>query len=287
LTKSQFQTIAGADLLNLCQSVTEDGRLMDEEVTALKTWLEENKNTDLPSIEFLTTTVQKIIADGVVTKDERLLLYKAIEIVLPTEIRKEAKERRKEVESKDKILFRLNRETQKQKEKEERERQRQLLLKEYERNHPLESANFMVAGVRHEGRPEIISRYAKPDEQVYLARDRNNKYSHNAIEVRLGNGMQIGFVPEDDAIDLAPCMDEESKHYAYIKKILTAGRSPIPVVQAYIYKTDASVEGAVRESEIPDKKPYLSKDGSGCLIVALLVLAVVLFGVGILMVVAQ
>jgi DNA polymerase-3 subunit epsilon len=245
LTKSQLQTAAGAELLNLCQSLTEDGHLMDEEVTALKTWLEENRNTDLPSSDFLTTAVKQIIADGVVTKEERLLLYKAIEIVLPPEVRKEAVDRRKEAESKDKILSGLEREAQKQKEREESER-----------NHPLSSANFMVAGIHYEGRPETIRRYARPEEQVYLARDRNNKYSKNAIEVRLKNSRQIGFVPEDDAVDLAPCMDGECKHYAYITKILTGGHSPIPVVQAYIYRPNASVEGAVSESEIPGEKLY-------------------------------
>ena len=276
LTKTQLQTSVAAELLNLCQSVTEDGHLSNEEVLALKTWLEENRNADLPAIDFLTTTVQKIIADGIVTKEESRLLYKAIEIVLPPEVRKESVERRKEVEAKGKILARLERETQKQKEKEEREL-----------NYPLSSANFMVAGVRFEGRPEVIRSYAKPDEQVYLVRDRQNKYSRNAIEVRLKNGMQIGYVPEDDAVYLAPYLDKESKHYGYITKILTGGRSPIPVVEAYIYKPETLVKGAVRESEVPGKQLFSTGKGRGCLVIALLILALILFGVGILLAITK
>ena len=276
LTKTQLQTAVAAELLNLCQSISEDGHLSDEEVLALKTWLEENRNADLPAIDFLTTTVQKIIADGIVTKEESRLLYKAIEIVLPPEVRKESVERRKEVEAKEKILARLERETQKQKEREEPEL-----------SYPLSSAYFMVAGVRFEGRPEVIRSYAKPDEQVFLVRDRQNKYSRNAIEVRLKNGMQIGYVPEDDAVYLAPYLDKESKHYGYITKILTGGRSPIPVVEAYIYKPETLVKGAVRESEVPGKQLFSTGKGRGCLVIALLILALILFGVGILLAITK
>jgi hypothetical protein len=276
LTKTQLQTAIATELLNLCQSVTEDGHLSDEEVLALKTWLQENRNADLPAIDFLTTTVQKIIGDGVVTKEESRLLYKAIEVVLPPEVRKESTERRKEAEVKEKILARLERETQKQKEKEE-----------HELNYPLSSANFMVAGVRFEGRPEVIRNYARPDEQVFLVRDRQNKYSRNAIEVRLRNGMQIGYVPEDDAVYLAPYFDKECKHYGYITKILTGGRSPIPVVQAHIYKPEALIKGAVKESEIPEKQLFSTGKGRGCLVVALLILAAVLFGVGVLLAITK
>ena len=276
LTKTQLQASVAAELLNLCQSVTEDGHLSDEEVLALKTWLEENRNADIPAIDFLTTTVQKIIADGIVTKEESRLLYKAIEIVLPPEVRKESVERRKEVEAKEKILARLEGETKKQKEKEEREL-----------NYPLSSANFMVAGVRFEGRPEVIRSYAKPDEQVYLVRDRQNKYSRNAIEVRLKNGMQIGYVPEDDAVYFTPYLDKDCKHYGYITKILTGGRSPIPVVQAYIYKPETLVKDSVKEREVPEKQPFSTGKGRGCLVIALLILALILLGVGILLAITK
>jgi hypothetical protein len=119
LTKSQIQAGIGAELLTLCQTMTADGVLSDAEITALRNWLEENRSSDLPAICFLITTVEKIMADGKVTKEERLELYKAIE----------------------KESIREQKELQKQHEREERERQR-----------PVESANFMVAGVHVEGR---------------------------------------------------------------------------------------------------------------------------------------
>jgi hypothetical protein len=276
LKKSQLQSAIATELLNLCQTITEDGRLSQEEVLVLKTWLEKNQDADLPAIDFLTTTVRKIVEDSRVTKEELRLLYKAVEVVLPPEVRKEAVGKRREVEAKEKILTALERDAQKEKERQEREV-----------NYSLLSANFMVAGVRHEGRPEVIKHYAKRDEQVFLVRDRQNKYSRNAIEVRLKNGMQIGFVPEDDAVELAPFLDKGCKHHSYITKILTRGRSPIPVVQAEVYSPEATIMGVVKESQVPEKHLYSKGSGKGCLLTGLLILAAVLLGVGVLLFLMQ
>ena len=100
----------------------------------------------------------------------------------------------------------------------------------------------MVAGVRYEGRPAVIERYAETGAGVRLVRDRGNRHSQFAVAVHLENGKQIGFVPEFDAERLAPLLDEGAKSDAYITKILSGGRSPIPVVQARLYGADATIE---------------------------------------------
>jgi HIRAN domain len=120
----------------------------------------------------------------------------------------------------------------------------------------------MVAGVRYEGRPDIISRYANGGDSAFLVRDRDNKFSRNAVEVRLENGMQIGFVPEEDAVEVAAHLDAGRPHVAYIKKILTGGRSPIPVVVASIYGPDAARSDLVFEHQIPPKTEPLHKTPS-------------------------
>lgn len=51
LTKTQLQAAVGAELLALCQSVTADGVLTNEEVGELRAWLEANRSQDLPAIE--------------------------------------------------------------------------------------------------------------------------------------------------------------------------------------------------------------------------------------------
>jgi hypothetical protein len=222
LTKAQLQTAAGAELLALCQSVTEDGSLSKEEIIGIRDWLVRNRDVELPSVQFLFETLKSILADGKVTKEERTELYKAIETVLPPEARKQAKEQRKQVEA-----------------------------VEWDRNRPVCSANFMVAGVFCEGRPETISRFLQAGDRVFLVRDRANRFSRNAIEVRLENGMQIGFAPEEDAIDLAPFLDQGHWHRAHCTKILTGGRCPIPVVQACLHRPNAKVEGIVPEEAVP------------------------------------
>ena len=82
-------------------------------------------------------------------------------------------------------------------------------------------------------------------------------------------------------------MGKECKHYGYITKILTGGRSPIPVVEAYIYKPEILVKDAVKESEVPEKQPFSSGKGRGCLVIALLILALILFGVRILLAITK
>src|SRR4030095_3117294 len=86
----------------------------------------------------------------------------------------------------------------------ERERLEQKTVKDAEkedksRNRPVDSWDFMVAGVRYEGRPMVIDKFAMPGDTTFLIRDRNNVYSRNAIEVRLSNGMNVGYVPEKHA----------------------------------------------------------------------------------------
>jgi hypothetical protein len=57
------------------------------------------------------------------------------------------------------------------------------------RNTPLETWDFMVAGSLYEGRAALIEGYARIGDLVYLARDPANRFSANAIEIRLSNGM--------------------------------------------------------------------------------------------------
>jgi len=66
--------------------------------------------------------------------------------------------------------------------------------------------------------------------------------------------MQIGFVPEEDAPDLAAPLDQGYPHVATITKILTGGRAPIPVVQAYIYRPDAGIDGTVLPIDVPARR---------------------------------
>lgn len=217
LTKSQVSAGPGAVLLSLCQTITEDGSLSEAEIGQLRDWLTENHAADLPAIIFLASVVETILHDGKVTKAERQELYRALERVLPVELRETAASRHRLAAAKE-------REEDKEHKKAEKEQRAQERL----RDSPIGGANFMFAGVLYEGRDKVVNEYARAGDRAYLIRDKSNRYSRNAIEIRLGNGMQIGFVPEDDAIELAPLLDGGALQTAVITKILEGRRGPIP-----------------------------------------------------------
>jgi hypothetical protein len=116
----------------------------------------------------------------------------------------------------------------------------------------------MVAGVRYEGRPEVIARHCVVNDVAYLYRDRANRFSGNAVEVRLSNGMQAGYVPEELAREIAPLLNSGHRHRAYVKKILVGGRVPIPVIIADLFLADCDLSDAVAEHQVPAAQRPLS-----------------------------
>jgi hypothetical protein len=242
ITKTQRQAEVAIELISLCGTYTENGTVSEQEIRDLRAWLEQHRSSDMPAIGFLVATVEKVLADGVITKDERESVYKAIETILPPDLRRDVASRRQAVEEQERGRERALREEEKQKQQEEKAR-----------NRKQGSSNFMVAGIRHENRETIISRYVRAGDIAYLRRDPGNRFSRNAIEVRAANGMMIGYVPEDYAIEVAPILDQGCRHVASFTKVLRGGRVPIPVVQAYFYGTGATVPGAVSQADIPTK----------------------------------
>jgi hypothetical protein len=231
LTKTQLRTELGAELLSLCESITADGKLVTQEVEALRLWLDDSVKLDLPAAKHLRGVVERVIADGQITREECREVYHAVEAVLPPEVRRVAAAARRSIEA-----------TEREAAKAERDGARERNRQERQRNVQIASANFMVAGCRYEGRPAIIAAYAEPGDPVRLRRDRENRHSQNAISIDLENGRQIGFVPEEDATELAPLIDDRAKCVAYMTKILSGGRSPIPVVQVRLYPADTTLD---------------------------------------------
>lgn len=251
ITKAQRQSEVGIELISLCQSLSEDGSLSAAEIHDLHQWLEENQSSDLPAIGFLVETVRKVLEDGRISAEESRAVYKALEAILPPDLRKEAVSRRRTVEADEKDKLRTTREFEKQQQREEKER-----------NRTVGSWNFMVAGVRHEDRPALIAQHVRADADAYLKRDVGNKFSRNAVEVRTEGGVPVGYVPEEIASEMAPLIDRGCRHQAYFTKVLSGGRVPIPVVQAYLYGADATLEGAVSPEEVPRAAPAVGQTRS-------------------------
>lgn len=256
LTKAQLENPDAIELLELLQGMCADGCLLDEEIAALHNWLAAQQESELPALEYLRATVEVVLEDGVVSPEERAFLQKAVETVLPKEHRDVAVLRRREAKAGERQAI-----------AEEKARQVELAAK----SKPVARFDFMVAGVLYEGRDEIVKDCVGTGDPVFLVREPGNAHSPNAILVRLGDGQDIGYVPEVDAKGLARLLDDGALQAASIKKVLSGRSAPFPVVWGELYPADSSVEHAVSQAQLP------AAASGGCLL-GVLTLCFVAFG---------
>lgn len=247
LSKAQLGTALGAELLSLCQSVTADGRLAPEELEGLKQWLQDAAHAELPAVKYLRTSVERVLADGRITPEEYREVYRAVEAILPFETRKQALTARVEVDTTEAAAARAERAA------------RQLGMPVVDT--AIATVTFMVAGVRQEGRLEVIERHARPNDVVVLARQREDGARDAAITVKLSNGSEIGFVPDDDARQLAPLLDDGCRYEARISEVLTTGRGPIPTVQVRVFgssgsRNPAPLQAHAARGELQDNRGF-------------------------------
>jgi hypothetical protein len=160
-------------------------------------------------------------------------LQKTIETVMPSEERGVAQMRRREAAADDRA-----------EEAQVRAQARAEAKEAAQRRRPVARFDFMVAGVQHEGRGAAVRNHCRADDFVELVRERGNRYSRNAILVRLQTGEDIGYVPEFEAERLARFLDDGSLQSASVKKILSGRRAPIPVVWGELYGQDSGVSHA-------------------------------------------
>jgi hypothetical protein len=236
-----------AELLTILQTITADGRITEEEAKQLSDWLADNTAAaSLPGFHYLNGVLSHALADGLLTADERKEIFKAIEKVLPPDERRAAKERRGAVETAERLQARA-----------EKEAQRQHRIA----NTVAKSANFLVAGVGYEGRERVVEKYASVGDTVYLVRDPDNKYDRNAIEIRLANNQQVGYVPAELAAESVSLMDAGFLQRAYITKLYEGRRHTIPVVQAYWYRPEATMQDALSPAAVRSILASESTDG--------------------------
>jgi hypothetical protein len=224
LTRPQLATELGAELLSLCQTVTADGRLAPEEIAGLRQWLGDAEAAELQAARFLRGVIERVLADGRITAEEYKEVYRAVEAVLPFEARQQAHAARQQAESSD------------------------LPAQAQVSTTPAAAAGavqtgpapsvevtFMVAGVRQDGRPELIEQHASAGLAVTLEFIANGSHSDQAIAVKLPDGPQIGFVPAAEARQIVPLLRQGARCSAQIVRIRSSGRSPIPVVQVRFF----------------------------------------------------
>lgn len=240
ITKSQMLTDIGAELVSLCSHITLDGTIEENELVDLRSWLEVNKSSNLPSIEYLTVTVERIIEDGIISEEELIELYKSVEAILPIEIRASVSQRRRE--------FNKNK---KQKLIEFSNSKKEIEKRTASLNKPIVKSNFILAGINYEDRIEIINKYLDIRDFVFLVRDNSNSFSKNAIRIYLKNGMCIGFVPENYASNLAYYMDSGFSHKATIPRIYIGRYSEIPIIDCEFYLNESTLPDLIKNNSYP------------------------------------
>lgn len=248
LTKGQRQTAAGMDLIALCTAAATDGRLSDEEVADLREWADLYRDVDLPARAHLDGVLARVFADGVLSASERVTLFDAIEAVLPPDVRKEVAAHRRTAASQD--------------------RRRDAVLYRYD---------FMVAGVRYHDR-DLVCRSVNESTGILLCRERGNPFSPHATLVLTDDQRELGYVPDEEAANsLARQLDDGSLYSARVKKVLTGGRWPIPIILADVHWSDAKITGARRATVLDyrERPPQRARaprstqagQGGGCALV--------------------
>lgn len=87
LTKAAQGTTLGLQLIDILTRLLADGALQDSEVAELRAWAAAAKATELPSLACLRETVETILADGIITQEERIELVTLMLRILPAEDR--------------------------------------------------------------------------------------------------------------------------------------------------------------------------------------------------------
>jgi hypothetical protein len=221
----------------------------------------------------------------VLTAEEELEIYLAVEAVLPPADRACVTQRRKVADA-------ARKEARKREIWEEAEKAKAEVAKqraEEMKRAPVFDLDFHVAGTRYEDRPRMIEAYARENGIAYLIRDRNNPKSTHAVAVRTGNGAHIGYVPDWLAARFAHLLDAGYRNKVVFGQIYEGGKYGITVrVRGGIYSPDTTVEGTAAEKDVPLLIPATvskvteTSGTSGCLsgcfcaVAGLAVLAIVL-----------
>jgi hypothetical protein len=228
-----------AELIAFVHPLVADGTVDSNAVNQIAAWLAERSHCMLPQFELLRTAIILMGGANALTPESKRALQKAIETVLPPEIRRNVKAVRTAHEIAAKVREREEREAERNRERAERAEAR-------ERNRALYRANFMVAGVSFENREFTIRNFLSANQRVLLLRERNNPHDLNAIRIGIkrwdGQTFDIGYVPRDVAAIVAPIMDKPHKYRAECTTILDKGRIPIPVVDIVLYGPFAVIE---------------------------------------------
>jgi hypothetical protein len=117
-------------------------------------------------------------------------------------------------------------------------RKRTQELESQQRRSPEDDFDFMVAGVSFDGRHRIIERCLSTNDRVKIVPEPHNSHDKYAVAITLTDGRKIGYVPRTESEDVSAYIDDGNYYVATVKKILSGGQFPVPVVTLRFYRPD-------------------------------------------------
>ena len=211
---------AAVDLYALVRSLPADGRLSIEDAQILASWTARYHDAPLPSREYLWDIIAGALAQGVISAEDRSWLYFAVDPALPRQLR--------------------------------RVTQRQRLIAEV-REARLDgrvcesvSFDFLLAGSHRLGYRERIAARLAVGAPVRFRSDGENATGER-IRVELPSGEPVGFVPLEDTPSIAHALVSGPAD-GVVRKVLTDGLFPVPVIGARVPYVVTAMKRAVRLS---------------------------------------
>jgi hypothetical protein len=252
LSKAHRSTPAGRELIALLTELSADGQVTREEMDRLRIWLEVDRGVDFPACAFLYGIVEPISRDVAITEEALDTLAIAIERVLPSDVRLMATLRRKEHRA-------ARRTANAAKRAAERAHERTTRIEARELARPLHRADFVVMGTRRSAERREGCAGLEVGEAVTLEREPDNIHDGNAILVVTQGGTELGYVPREDAKQMAPFLDAGAEVDATVKKLLNrAEGDTLPVVISTLRRGGGDPRPSLRtpvSQPLPDRPP--------------------------------
>jgi hypothetical protein len=287
LSKAESETPAGRELLALLTELSADGVVSRPEMDRLRTWLEVDHGVEFPALSFLHETIEQISVDGEITEDELDRLALAIERVLPKQVRFAAVEKRKHAREARRVAERETRRAAMLAARAEAKGRR---ATERARNSVLYEARFVVRGAfRTSERREACEGLLEGDD-LTLEREAENVHDANAVLVLSADDRELGYVPREEALALAPFIDAGATPEAIVSKLWETPDDGhvVPIVKVKIRRGESGLPPALPRMRArsvgvtsTDPKAARNRPGCGCagaavsMVVVMLVVALI------------
>ena len=282
LSKAHRDTVVGRQLIELLRELSGDGNVSREEMDRLRGWLEIDHGADFPALPFLHETIEQISSDGEVTEDELDRLALAIERVLPKDIRADVAAKRRQARearrAAQREAFRARTIAARAARKAARDSERMRAGILYESEFPVRGA------FRFAERREACERLVEGD-AVNLEREPNNPHGSTAILVLNDDDCELGYVPSEESVAIAPLMDAGADATARVCRIWETPDDCklVPILRVKVRRGDAdpgvqpvaTVRRTGRQRNRGSSSTRAEAAGPGCGCMSALVVSVV------------